>query len=122
MATTGRSGRYRRPTVAIEQITERNDLVIRRMILEPGEHMHWHTDTCHRFTVVVSGDRLAIEYRGDAERHEFAVRPGQADWDPPDDRVHRAVNIGTTRYEEVVTFFRSGAGVDPQPDSGAGSP
>jgi hypothetical protein len=101
--------------VTIEPITERDDLVIRRQILEPGEHMPWHRDSCHRFTVVVGGDRLAIEYRDGGERHEFAVWPGQADWDAPDDRVHRAVNVGATRYEEVVTFFRAGAGIDPQP-------
>ena len=34
-----------------ETITERDELVIRRMILAPGEKMYWHTDLCHRFTV-----------------------------------------------------------------------
>lgn len=98
-----------------EVITERDDLVIRRLVLEPGEPMYWHTDACHRFSVVVRGERLAIEYRDGGERIEFAVTAGQAGWDDPDDRVHRAVNVGRETYEEVVTFFRSGSGVEPQP-------
>ena len=35
----------------MEVITQRDDLVIRRLVLAPGEGMPWHTDTCHRFTV-----------------------------------------------------------------------
>jgi hypothetical protein len=105
----------------VEPITERDDLLIRRLVLEPGEAMYWHTDTCHRFTVVVSGERLAIEYRNGGERHEFPVRPGLAGWDAPDDRVHRAVNVGGVAYEEVVTFYRCGREVDPQPRFDAGT-
>ncbi|MCZ6868003.1 MAG: hypothetical protein O7G84_00705, partial [Gammaproteobacteria bacterium] len=32
-----------------EVIDRRDDLVIRRGILEPGETTAWHTDPCHRF-------------------------------------------------------------------------
>jgi quercetin dioxygenase-like cupin family protein len=42
----------------IERITKRDDLVIRRLILEPGEAMPWHTDACHRFSVVIRGEQL----------------------------------------------------------------
>ena len=98
-----------------ESITERDDLVIRRLILQPGEAMYWHIDTCHRFTVVVRGERLAIEYLDGGEAEEFDVRPGLADWDAPQARVHRAVNTGSTAYEEVVTFYRDNADVEPQP-------
>ena len=39
-----------------ETITQRDDLIIRRHTLEPGEALPWHTDLCHRFTVVVRGE------------------------------------------------------------------
>ena len=41
-----------------ETITERDDLFSRRYILEPGEALPWHTDLCHRSTVVVTGEKL----------------------------------------------------------------
>lgn len=99
---------------SIEPITERADLLIRRMILEPGERMFWHIDTCHRFTVVVRGEALTIEFLDGSEPVEVEVRPGLADWDAPEPRVHRAVNTGPSPYEEVATFYRVNA-ADPQP-------
>lgn len=99
----------------IETITERQDMVIRRMILRPGELMYWHTDSYHRFSVVVEGSKLAIEYRDAEETLEFDVHPGMADWDCPTDRVHRAINQGPDVYEEVVTFYRDNCSVVPQP-------
>ena len=56
-------------------ITKRDDIVVRRLVLEPGEVMPWHRDTCHRFSVVVRGDELSIEMRDTAERTTFAVHP-----------------------------------------------
>lgn len=99
-----------------EIITRRDDLVVRRLVLEPGEAMAWHTDTCRRLTVVVRGDRLRIEFRDTGEDITLAVHPGKVDWDDPDARVHRGVNSGTAPYEEVVTFFLPTPGVDPQPE------
>ncbi|MDJ0788060.1 MAG: hypothetical protein QNK05_14720 [Myxococcota bacterium] len=99
-----------------ETITERSDLLIRRMVLDPGEAMPWHTDTCHRFSVVVRGERLRIEYRHSDESVEVPVHPGLADWDAPDDRVHRGVNAGSGVYEEIVTFYLDPEGSDPQPE------
>jgi hypothetical protein len=75
-----------------ETITERADLIIRRHILEPGEALHWHTDRCHRFTVVVQGEALSIEYRASGEIETFPVHPGLADWDAPQPKVHRGIN------------------------------
>lgn len=103
----------------IETITSRDDLLIRRMVLAPGEAMFWHVDNCHRFSVVVRGTRLGIEYRDSQERVEVEVHPGLADWDAPEARVHRAVNLGAEPYEEVVTFYRDGADVEPQPEQAA---
>ena len=100
----------------IELITQSDEMVIRRMKLDPGEAMWWHIDTCHRFTVVISGSVLAIEYRDTGERIEFEVATGTAEWDQPETRIHRAINVGETVYEEVVTFFRAAAEVDPQPE------
>jgi hypothetical protein len=77
-----------------ETLTQRADLVIRRHILEPGEALPWHTDRCHRFTVVVSGDRLIIEYRDTGEVETIPVHAGLADWDAPQPKVHRGSTLG----------------------------
>ena len=97
-------------------ITERDDLLVRRLVLEPGEAMPWHRDTCRRFSVIVRGDRLSIEMRDTAECEVFAVHPGLAEWDDPEPRVHRGINSGTSTYEEVVLFFLDPPGIDPQPE------
>lgn len=99
-----------------ETITARDDLVIRRLVLEPGEATHWHRDLCRRFTVVVRGEKLRIEHR-DGEHVIVETPAGLADWDEPTDRIHRGVNIGATPYEEVVVFFLPAPGVEPQPPS-----
>jgi hypothetical protein len=100
----------------MEVITQRDDLLIRRQILQPGEALPWHIDLCHRFTVVVSGDRLRIEFRETGEQVTIDVHPGLADWDKPEPRVHRGVNTGAIPYEEVVMFFLDAPGIDPQPE------
>lgn len=100
-----------------EIIDRREDLLIRRGILEPGESTPWHTDPCHRFTVVVRGDALAIEYRDGRPAQRFAVAPGVADWDQPGEDVHRAVNVGEETFEEVVIFFLEHPGQDHQPSA-----
>ena len=45
-----------------ETISQRENLIIRRHILEPGEALPWHTDLCHRFSVVISGEKLSIGF------------------------------------------------------------
>lgn len=99
----------------LETLTEEPTLVIRRMILDPGEAMFWHRDQCRRFTVVVSGERLRIEYKDSASPEEFAVHGGMTGWDEPQPRTHRAVNAGSKPYEEIVSFYRDSVAVDPQP-------
>ncbi|MBI1256830.1 MAG: hypothetical protein GC204_05120 [Chloroflexi bacterium] len=99
----------------MEVITKRDDLLIRRQILEPGEALPWHVDLCHRFSVVVRGDQLQIEFRETGETDTFPVHAGMADWDAPQAQVHRGINVGTTTYEEVVMFFLEPPGIDPQP-------
>ena len=98
-----------------ETLSRRGTTLVRRLILEPGEATAWHLDPFHRFTVVVRGEALAIEYRDGAQPERFAVFPGQADWDAPTDRGHRAVNVGATTYEEVAIFFLDRPDVVPQP-------
>lgn len=104
--------------MTIEILDRRDDLLIRRMILAPGEAMPWHRDLCRRFSVVVRGDRLGIEDEASGEIRSFAVCAGQAEWDEPTDRVHRGVNVGQTTYEEVVIFFLTEPGQEPQPSPG----
>ena len=99
----------------IDLITERDELVIRRMVLEPGEAMFWHTDACRRFSVVVRGDELTIEYQHSGDRQSVSVVPGLADWDSPQPLAHRAVNTGAHTFEEVVTFYRDFPDQEPQP-------
>jgi hypothetical protein len=99
----------------IEVITTRDDLLIRRLVLERAEAMPWHTDPCHRFSVVVRGDELSIEFRESGDRVRVPVYPGLAEWDAPEPRVHRGVNTGAVPYEEIVVFFLDPPGIDPQP-------
>ena len=101
-----------------ETISQRADLIIRRHILGPGEALPWHMDLCHRFTVVVSGEALSIEYRDTEEIETFPVHPGQADWDEPQSRVHRGINTGAVPYEEVILFFIDEPNMEPQPEAG----
>ena len=103
-----------------ETISKRHDVVIRRLTLEPGEATPWHTDRCHRFSVILRGEQLRIEFRDNDERLKVPVHPGMVDWDPPEARVHRAVNAGSQTYEEVVTFFLDRPGIDPQPEHATG--
>ncbi len=100
-----------------ETISQRADLLIRRHILEPGEALPWHTDLCNRFSVVVSGEALSIEYRDSGEIETFEVHPGMADWDAPQSKVHRGINIGKVPYEEVIIFFLSEPEMEPQPEA-----
>jgi hypothetical protein len=64
---------------------------------------------------VLRGDALAIEYQDGGDSHRFAVTPGQADWDEPSERVHRAVNVGEQEYEEITVFFLDRPGAVAQP-------
>ena len=100
-----------------ETITQRDDLIIRRHILEPGEALPWHTDLCRRFTVVVTGDSLSIEYRDSGEIETFPVHAGMTGWDEPQPRVHRGINAGSVPYEEVIVFFLNTPGMEPQPEA-----
>ncbi|MCP5056121.1 MAG: hypothetical protein GY937_05270 [bacterium] len=76
-----------------EVITKRNDLIIRRLVLEPGESTAWHIDPCHRFSVIVRGEELSIEFPETGDRLSVSVHPGMVDWDEPEERVHRGVNL-----------------------------
>jgi hypothetical protein len=98
-----------------EIVSQRKDILIRRHILEPGEALPWHTDLCHRFSVVIRGAALRIEYRDSGAVETIAVYPGMADWDEPQAKVHRGLNSGEVPYEEVVIFFLSAPDMEPQP-------
>ena len=101
--------------MAEEVLYRRRGVSVRRMTLEPGEASPWHRDVCHRVTVVLRGQRLAIEFRTGGQVHAARVRAGQVDWSEPSSEVHRAVNAGHEPYEEVVTFFLDYRGQNPQP-------
>lgn len=101
-----------------ETISQRENLIIRRHILEPGEALPWHTDLCHRFSVVISGEKLSIEYRDSGEIETFPVHAGMADWDAPQPKVHRGINVGAVPYEEVIVFFIDEPNMEPQPEAG----
>ena len=101
--------------MSVQVITERDDLVITRRTMAPGEATEWHTDACERFTVVVRGEQLTIEFLNEGDSIIVPVAPGLADWDQPEARVHRAVNSGRQTYEEIVTFYRDDPTQVPQP-------
>jgi quercetin dioxygenase-like cupin family protein len=101
--------------VAAKELFRRESVLVRRLRLEPGEAMPWHTDPFHRVTVVLAGERLAIEARDGTELARFEVTPGQVDWDEPAERVHRGVNVGSLPYEEITVFFLDRSDAVPQP-------
>jgi hypothetical protein len=98
-----------------EKIDQRGTILLRRLILEPGEATRWHVDPFHRVSVVVRGDALDIERRGGGGGERIDVTPGMAGWDAPSDKAHRAVNVGKQTYEEVVIFFLDQSEATPQP-------
>jgi hypothetical protein len=98
-----------------EIVSQRKEIRIRRHILQPGEALPWHTDRCQRFSVVIRGDALRIEYRDADEVETIAVCPGMAEWDQPQARVHRGLNSGQLPFEEVVIFFLGEPNIEPQP-------
>ena len=98
-----------------ETLFQRTTTLVRRLVLEPGEATAWHVDPYHRVTVIVRGKALAIEYRDGGGARRVEVAAGQADWDAPSDRVHRAVNLGGETYEEVTIFFLDRSDATPQP-------
>ena len=100
-----------------ETISQRTDLIIRRHILEPGEALPWHSDLCHRFSVVIRGEAIAIECRDSKEIETITVHAGLADWDAPGPKIHRAINTGKVPFEEIVVFFIDKPGMEPQPEA-----
>ena len=101
--------------MTFEVLATRDDAVVRRMILHCGEAMAWHVDPCRRYSVVLRGDQLTIEYQDGMASEVVTVHRGMAGWDDPEPRVHRAINSGSETYEELVTFLLPSSGADPQP-------
>jgi quercetin dioxygenase-like cupin family protein len=102
--------------VTTETLFRRGTTLVRRLHLAPGEVMPWHRDPFHRVTVVLQGNRIAIEYRDGGESHRLEVTSGQVDWDEPTNRIHRGVNIGEQPYEEIAIFFLDRPDAVPQPE------
>jgi quercetin dioxygenase-like cupin family protein len=102
----------------VETLHHRGNCLVRRQRLNPGQATPWHRDPYHRVTVVLSGDRLNIEFRDGGETLSWNVTVGEVDWSEPSDRVHRAVNVGQEVFEEVVTFFLDRSDAVPQPEEG----
>lgn len=97
----------------------RENVLVRRQRLAPGEATPWHRDPYHRVTVVLSGDLLSIEFRDGAKTETWKVSVGEVDWSEPSDRIHRAVNVGKEPFEEVVTFLLDCPDAVPQPEDNA---
>jgi quercetin dioxygenase-like cupin family protein len=97
----------------------RENYLVRRQRLAPGEATPWHRDPFHRVTVVLSGDLLNFEFRDGGETLPRKITVGEVDWSEPSDRLHRAVNVGKELFEEVVTFLLDGPDAVPQPEDNA---
>ena len=98
-----------------EVLVQRDNILVRRQRIEPGEALPWHTDPHHRVAVVTSGDELVIEFRGGGEPQRIELAPGMAGWDEPEPEVHRAVNTGSQPFEEITVFFLDRPDAIPQP-------
>lgn len=101
-----------------EVLYRRRGSLVQRMRLEPGESSPWHVDDCERVTVVLSGERLTIEMKEGGDALDVPMHPGLVGWGEPTTAVHRAVNSGSSPYEDVVTFFLDRPDQDPQPTFG----
>lgn len=97
-----------------EKISQQGTKLAHRQILEPGECSEWHVDSYRRFSVVIRGSRLKIEFR-DGSSEQVTTKSREAGWDGPTDLEHRAVNVGTDAYEEVTLFFLEQPTSNPQP-------
>jgi quercetin dioxygenase-like cupin family protein len=103
--------------VVEETLHHRGTILVRRLLLRPGETTRWHRNPFHCVTVVLNGDALAIEFRDGSPKQQIRVIPGQADWYEPSDRAHRAINIGAAAYEDITVFFLTQPHDIPQPDA-----
>ena len=104
-----------RGNVGEETLLQRGTTLVRRLVLEPGEATAWHVDPYYRVSIIIRGNALSIEYRNGEETRRVEVAAGQADWDDPTDKIHRAVNVGEDTYEEVTIFFLDREDAIPQP-------
>jgi len=105
------------PTGKQEVLHRRGTTLVRRQQLAPGEATPWHRDPFHRVTVVLSGDRLDIEFRDGSETIPWHEKAGEVHWIEPTETVHRAVNVGNEAFEEVVTFLLDRETAEPQPEA-----
>ena len=103
-----------------EILGRKQNVLVRRQRLMPGQSSPWHTDPLHRFTTVLSGTEITIEFRDGGEKIAVPVHAGLCDWDVPEPRVHRAVNTGSEVYEEIVVFLLGDENDDPQPVASTG--
>jgi hypothetical protein len=55
------------------------------------------------------------EYRDGGEPQRVGIIVGQADWDEPTNRVHRAINVGTQSYDEIAVFLLDHPDTEAQP-------
>jgi hypothetical protein len=101
--------------VVEEILIKHGPTLVRRLVLEPEEATAWHVDPYYRVSVVVRGKALSIEYQDTGRAQQVEVAAGQAEWDEPTHRVHRAVNVGGETYEEVTIFFLDLTHATPQP-------
>ena len=59
----------------------------------------------HNVAVVLGGDLLSIEYHDGGESQRVEVTLGQVDSKQPSERVHRAVNVGSSPMSKSRSSF-----------------
>jgi hypothetical protein len=96
-------------------LDHRDNYLVRRLRLPPGDATPWHRDLFHRVTVVLGEDLLDIEYKDGGETNRETITSGEVHWLEPTDRAHRAVNVGQQTFEEITTFLLDRPAADPQP-------
>ena len=86
--------------VATRLLLENSKVKIWELNLEPGQSSGWHRHTMDYIMVTLEGSHMRVELDDDTA-YETDPQPGQwrfADMQSP----HNAVNIGTTRYRNVL--------------------
>jgi quercetin dioxygenase-like cupin family protein len=102
-------------TMTDEIVFHHGTTMVRRLRPAPGEAMPWHRDPFQRLAVILGGALLLIEYRDGGESQSVEITPGEAQWEEPTARVHRAVNVGRQPYEQVTVFLLDHPDAVPQP-------
>jgi beta-alanine degradation protein BauB len=109
--------------VGTQFLFENEQVRVWHLVLEPRESSSWHLHTLDYLYVVIESGRVRAEYQ-DGTFQEQQDEPGQVVMCKAGP-IHRLVNLGDSRYVNVVIELKSGSQLhsrDARLDSQDGQP